>query len=156
MAFTYSPGFLQGTGTTASMFKVRRLIGDVDSTRPLLDDDEIYYVVAAESSPTYAAAAACEILAAQFSYLCNVEEGEFRISAANRAKAYAAMADRFRQGGPGDVPGNPNAIEAGMYVGGQSVSDKNDLNANSDNYPPTAWLGIDDFPGNASGGTTSF
>ena len=133
--------------------KVRLFIGDTDTARQQLADEEIDYVLTVQTSPTLAAASCCDLLIAKYAFLCNIESGELRISAAARHKHYEDLADRLRKGGAGDIPGDGFTPLAEMYVGGQSVDDKNTLNGNSDNVAPAFSLGMDDHP--ASGLSTS-
>lgn len=155
MTWTYTAGLLSLSTTTASLMKVRFMSGDTDTTRQQLTDEEIYGVLTYQTSPTLAAATACDALAAKYSFLCNVENGSLRISAAARMKHYQDLADRLRAGGAGDVPGDPNITEATMSVGGTSVSAKDTLASNSDNIGTPFRLGQDDMPG-LSSGTSSF
>src|SRR6187549_3128912 len=106
MTWTYSPGYLSSSGTTASLYKVRFMTGDKNTLDQQLSDEEIYGVLTYESSPTLAAAVACDAIAGNYARLCNVENGSLRISAAARHSHYMKLADRLRAGGAGDVPGD--------------------------------------------------
>lgn len=147
MTFSYSPGFLTASGTTASLYKCRLMTGDTDTTRQQLQDEEYFYFINYQSSPTLAAAAACDALAAKYSFQCNTENASLRISAAARMKHYMDLADRLRAGGAGDIPGDPNIIEATMYVGGASVAAKDSIFGDSDVVQPAFRVGQDDMPG---------
>lgn len=156
MTFSYTTGFLTAaSGTTANMWRVRRMIGDTDSTWQLLSDEEIYLALNYETSPTLAAAVSCDFIAAGFLRQCNTENSELRVSAAARHKHYLDFAERLRAGGPGDVPGNPDVILADMYVGGQSFTAKQALDDDSDNVPPSFRIGLDDSPEVGWSDTTS-
>lgn len=155
MGFTYTTGFLTSSGATASLYKVRLMVGDTDTTRQQLQDEEIYYFINYQSSPTLAAAAACDALAAKYSFQINTMNSQLRVSAAARMQHYMDLADRLRAGGAGDIPGDPNIIEATMSVGGSSVSAKDDIFSDSDSVQPSFRLGQDDMPG-VSSATASF
>lgn len=147
MTFTYTTGFLTAaSGTTVNMWKVRRIVGDTDDTWQLLADEEVYMALNYETSPTMAAAVCCDFIAGSFLRQCNTENSELRVSAAARHKHYLDFAERLRAGGAGDVPGDPDIVLADMYVGGQSVADKQTLDANSDNVAPSFRIGLDDSP----------
>jgi hypothetical protein len=147
MTFTYTPQLLTSTGTTASLMKVRRMTGDVDSTWQLLSDEEIYGALTWETSPTLAAAVACDFIAAGFARQCNQENASLRLSAAVRMQHYQELAQRLRKGGAGDVPQSTTVIAAEMYVGGAEQSAKDTLASDTDLVQPPAKIGQDDFPG---------
>jgi hypothetical protein len=146
MTWTYDPTLLQSSGTTASLAKVRRMIGDVDTTWQLLSDEEIYYALSVESSPTIAAAVSCEMVAAGFLRQCNTENSLLRVSAAARHKHYLEMADRLRRGGAGDVPGDVTVYVCDMYVGGAEVSENDTLAADTSRAEPMFKIGEHDNP----------
>lgn len=148
--WTYSSYLItSATGTTASMQKVRVLIGDTDEDDPQLDDEVLYYVLAAQPVLTYAAAACADILAAKYARQVNITIGETRVTKERIYYHYKSLAESLRSSGPGDIPGGDGAgiILADAYVGGSSVADKESLNDNTDNSPTPFRLGQDDFDG---------
>lgn len=147
MTWTYDLTLLTATSSTGSLMKVRRMIGDIDTTRQQLSDEEIYYVLASQTSPTLAAATSCDLLAAQYAFQVNTENSELRVSAAARHKHYLSLADRLRAGGPGDVPGDANVLEATMYVGGAIHSQTEARALDTDLAQPELAVGRDDDPG---------
>ena len=130
----------------SSLMKVRLMIGDTDANRQQLQDEEINWVLGNETSPTLAAAACADLLAGKYSFLVNTENLSLKLSAASRQLHYQTLADRLRKGGAGEIPGDAIITSAEMYVGGQSVSAKADLNADSDNRETDFSLGMDDSP----------
>lgn len=133
--------------------KVRLFSGDVEAADEQLQDEEINLITDNETSPTLAAAIACELIAAKYLRQANTEHGNLRVSAAARHKHYLEMAKQLRAGGAGDVPGDPNIVEATMSVGGTSVDAKTDLASDSDNIGPSFAIGMDDHPDNPSAGS---
>lgn len=146
MVWTYTTGYLTTSGTTASLYKVRLMIGDNDTTRQQLQDEEIYGAISYESSPTLAAAVCCDYLVAKYAFLCNVENGSLRISAAARHSHYRKLAETLRKGGAGDVPGDSTIVSATAYVGGSSKTAVDALKDDTDNILSPFRVGQDDHP----------
>lgn len=93
MTWTYS-GDPKGSEKDA----VRFLVGDTDSSDPLLQDEEIQYLVDTEGSTIYAAVAAALAISAKFSRLADREiRYEIRVDLSQKAKAYAELGARLRQ-----------------------------------------------------------
>lgn len=68
MAWTYDPTNLVTTTPTGRLNSVRLLIGDTDSTDPILQNEEIYFSLAQTNDNVYYAGSwACRIIAAKFS-----------------------------------------------------------------------------------------
>lgn len=151
MTWTYSSASLG-----LSRNKVRLMIGDVDTTRQQLDDAEIDFVLTTETSPTLAAAVCAEMLSARYTFQTDTTNGALSVAASKRASAYQKLADRLRRGGAGDIPGDPQAIMATMYVGGQSRTAVAALGQNSDNIAPNFSLGMDDFSHGWGGASTTY
>ena len=152
MTWTYIPQLLSSTATTASLMKVRLLIGDTDTGRQQLQDEEVYFVLGEQAAINYAAADCADLLSAKYAFLVNTENSELRVSAAARHKHYADLAKRLRSNGPGSTPGGEaaGATLAGGYAGGISEVSNDLLKDTSDNILPAAAIGQDDFPGTAS------
>lgn len=150
MTFSYTTGWLSTTSAmTSNMVAVRRMVGDIKTTNQLIQDEEYYWVLSQSSNNLYAAASMCDLLAAEFAFLCNTENSELRISAAARHKHYLALADRYRAQGPGDIPGGEGdgTVLGEIYVGGAVVADEEALRDN-DSYSPAPFaVGQDDLPG---------
>lgn len=126
--------------------RVRLLIGDTDDSRQQLQDEEIAYVLTQQTSTTLAAAACADLLCAKYAFLVNTENGSLRLSAAARHKHYQDLADRLRAGGAGEIPGDATVHDARIYVGGTSISDKDNILGDSDTVQPAFRLGQDDHP----------
>lgn len=131
---------------SSSLYKCRLLVGDVETSRQQLQDEEINWVLSQSESVMMAAAGCCDLLAAKYLFQVNTENSELRISAEMRHKHYLAMADRYRKGGTGEVPGDGNIVASGMYVGGAVISEKQNLQTDSDLVTPVFDLGMDDNP----------
>ena len=102
MTFTWNSSLLSGTGTTASMHKVRILVGDTNSDDPQLDDEVIYYVLTVQSVLTYASAACADMIAAKYAREVNITVGETRVTKERIYYHYKDLAERLRAAGPGD------------------------------------------------------
>lgn len=110
MTFTYVPDF------TTDRDRIRRLIGDVDSTNPLFSDEELGWFVTLEGSYLRAAAAACEALAAAGSGESDFTIGGKIAQRASQAPVmWAKRAREFR------IRANRGSIVP--YAGGISRSD---------------------------------
>ena len=142
MTFSYNNAGLANSAKD----RVRLLIGDTDDARQQLQDEEIAYVLTQQVQTTLAAAACCDLLAAKYSFLVNTENGSLRLSAAARHQHYIKLADRLRAGGAGEVPGDSTVHDARIYVGGTSISAKNNILSDSDVVQPAFRLGQDDHP----------
>ena len=82
---------------TSDRDKIRFLIGDTDSTDPLLSDEEIAFTLAEAGGSVYQAGHdSCYAIAAKFSRMAQSKSvGDLSISYADRAAAYAAQAERL-------------------------------------------------------------
>ena len=157
MSWSYSPGFISLTGTTASLHKIRFAVGDTDSTRQQLQDEEIFGILTWETSPMLAAAACCDGLAAKYSFQMNVIDASLQVMAERRMAHYQNLADRLRRGGAGDIPGDENiTLIDGIYVGGASIAGKQSFASDDDFVQPSFSLGQDDNPFVQTGATSGF
>lgn len=79
--------------------KVRFLIGDTDSTEPLLSDEEIAFTIAEAGGSVYQGGHdACYAISAKFSRMAQSKSvGDLSLSYADRAGAYAAQAKRLQE-----------------------------------------------------------
>ena len=69
--------------------EVRFLIGDTDSTDPLLSDEEIEYLLAGSGSPRQAAYDGCVDIAGKFARMASSKSvGDLSISYSDRARAF--------------------------------------------------------------------
>lgn len=142
MTWTYNAASL----SASDRYKVRLLIGDVDTTRQQLQDEEIDWVLTEQAVVSYAAAACCDLLASKYAFLVNTENSALRLSAAARHKHYLELADRLRKSA-GDLPGGDGTGVplATAYAGGMLKSDKETLEADEDLVTPLFDIGQDDI-----------
>lgn len=133
MTWTYSPT----TSAFNSRDYVRREIGDVVTTDQLLSDEEIAQAISVEGDLVLSSARCCEWLATYFARKADIVEGKLSLRLSQRSAAYKAQAERLRMyGGSFAVP----------YAGGISVTDKDNVNNDSDRVPPAFWKGMSDNP----------
>jgi len=116
--------------------EVRLLSGDILSTRSTHltnSDEEIAYFIAEEGSGAPAAIAACEALAVKWTAEPESQTtGGLSISNGDMVKKFQAAADMLRASKLRPVP----------YLGGQSVSDKQVDEDDSDNVGPRFFRGM--------------
>lgn len=145
MTWTYAGS--PGSSTAAELRDAVRLYtGDNDSSDEQLSDEEIAFLLDNnDDNAILAAIDACRALQARYSRQASKTIGKLRIAASDRAKAYASMID---------------TLEAKAYegtatadFGGQSISGKEALAADSDAIQPIFERGMDDFTSDA--GTAS-
>jgi hypothetical protein len=79
---------------TSKLYQVRRMVGDVLSGDPQLQDEEINFIVSSQPSDDVylAAAEACRNLAAQYSRKASTTTGPVHTTYDNQARAYAQRA----------------------------------------------------------------
>lgn len=113
MTWTYTAATL----ATSNKDQVRFLIGDVDSTAPLVQDEEITFALTQENNNYGAAARCCESIANNFLRKADVRigRGGTTLTYSVAAKQYADMAAAFRK--------RANGMNA-PWAGGRSADDK--------------------------------
>jgi len=116
---------------------IRREIGDVLSTDPLLTDEEINATSALEGSVLGQAARCCEWIATSLGRKADLTAGQLSIRYSQRAAAFTAMAQRLR---------SLDAITAVPYAGAVSIADKQATNDDEDQVQPSFWKGMSDNP----------
>ena len=139
--WTYS-----GNPSSSPLDEVRFLIGDVDSTKPLIADEEINYNLAMVSDPQnpqsskFLSAAYCaDAIAARSARSVDKSVGDLSLSYSQQAKAFKDMAQSLRNratwlgvpiyaGGISrtDKAANyqePDTVQAGIKIDGMSVVD---------------------------------
>ncbi len=152
MSWSYS-----GDPATSPKDEVRFLVGDTDSTKPLISDEEINYniVLVYGASPPASgnylpAAYAADGIAAKSARSVDKSVGDLRLSYSQQAKAFRDLATVLRR----------RATLAGVpiYFGGQSLAEKQAFYADPDqtqaaakvdgmNYASPANTTDDDFIG---------
>lgn len=116
--------------------KVRLLIGDTNSNRPLLDDEEIEFFLSQEMNIYMAAAKCCDSLIAQDGIIAAKKVGDLQIKYDHHI--FLGIKLRLEARGMGyQVP----------YMGGISVGDKEAQQSDTDWVEPTISRGLDDNPG---------
>lgn len=109
--------------------QVRFLIGDTDSTDPLLQDEEIVWVLSKyNNSPINAAIRCCESVVGKFSRLANETVGQVRIEFKQKAEGYMKLLTMLKT--------RLATEDATPYAGGISISDKITVNQNTDRVKP--------------------
>ena len=128
---------------------VRFLVGDVDSSNPILTDSEILAITTLQPVITYAAAAAADTIAARYAIQVDTAIGRTRISLSDRFDHFKQLADRLRETA-GDLPGGDGTgiPTVSMFVGGISVSANEAMADDTDRVQPSFTIGMDDNPGN--------
>ena len=95
MTFTYN-----GNPAASPLEEVRFLVGDTDSTRPLLQDEEIEYVIAKWDplfgSTTLNAAVCCEVIAGNFAREISVSADGVSVGLSELQAKYDARATSLR------------------------------------------------------------
>ena len=95
--------------------EVRFLVGDTNTAEQLLQDEEIEYLLDEEGSAIEAAIAAAYAIAAKFSRQADIQDGQMRISASQKAAAYTKLAENLK---------TKMGVLAVPYAGGISLDEK--------------------------------
>lgn len=130
MAWTYG-----GDPSTSNLDAVRYMVGDVDSTAPLVTDEVITWEISQWPNLYQAAANVADSIAAllgrtQGMRADGVTFGDAANQMRERAKTLRARGATASNGGTGAAAG-------GIYVGGISISDKAAREADTDRVRPT-------------------
>lgn len=131
--WTYS-----GDPTVSIKDEVRFLVGDTDESDPQLQDAEIAYAVTTYGSAFRAAIYCCRALMGKYGRLVSKSVGDLRISYSDRFTHYKEMAAQLAA----DAFGS----DAQVYAGGQTVTDKQTVESNTDRLVPAFRIGIMDNP----------
>lgn len=91
MTFTYT-----GDPSVSDRDKVRFLIGDTDSTDPLVNDEEIEWALGEAGSIYQAAHDLCTVIASKFARMATSKSvGDLSLSYQDRAETYHRLAERM-------------------------------------------------------------
>ena len=131
--FTY---FDDNLGT--SLNKVRLLIGDINSTDVQFSDDEINFFIDEESNIYGAASVACQALAMKFTPSVDKKVGPLWLEQSQIAAGYKTMAKDFK------TKSNQKG-SARIYLGGETISNKNIDKADTDVVQPFFKRNQNDF-----------
>lgn len=134
MSWSYNSSTL----STDFTMQIRLYIGDVSSSDQLLQDEEIEYVETLTTGLNLASAECCEMIAARWGRLADVDNEGLSVKASQRHDHYMAMAKDFRKQAKG---------YATIFVGGRSKATKESRASDSDYVEPWFRRGMDDFPG---------
>jgi hypothetical protein len=121
---------------------VRYLIGDTNTAKQQLSDEEIAFSLAEEGGKYRAAAAACRAIAAKYGRMVDKAVGDLRLSYSQLQKQYLDLAEKLDT--------KSSAGTAIPYQGGQTVSDKNVDDLDTDRVQPAFKRNQFDFPGQGS------
>jgi hypothetical protein len=132
MTWTYG-----GDPSANNRDEVRFLIGDVDSTQPLLTDEEIAYAIA-ELNSNYATAAFCIDRILSKGYMADREVGDLKISGSQVAAHLKAVKKDLLQRDSGSrVP----------FFGGMTEASRETYDLDTSLIQKTHWEGQFDHPG---------
>lgn len=119
--------------------QIRSLIGDTDSTDPLLQDEEIAFYATQESGVYRQAAACCRTVAGKFARRVDRAVGDLRLSSSQQATAYLSLA--------GELLRKAAVSDAVPYAGGISIGDKDGVEDDTDRVVPKFTRTTGDVPG---------
>ena len=110
--------------------RVRLLVGDTDSTDPLVTDEEIAaYTTGLMAQPNdyLAAASVCDAIAAKMSRRADMSVGSSSVSLSQQVTQYERKARELRR---------RSATQTSPFVGGVSISEKQTSEADTDRTQP--------------------
>lgn len=122
--------------------KVRFLIGDTDSTDPLVSDEEILHCITKQTRLELAAAMTLRALAAKFSRMVDKSMGGISARMGQIAKAFS---DRANELDPGRLTANINVGILPVF-GGVTIAEKMNENADYGATQPAFKKGMNDDP----------
>lgn len=141
MTWTYNSSQVGSSGLAT----VRWYIGDVSSGDQLRSDEEINAVLTNITSNTkLAAIQILDSLAAYYSRQADTHNEGLDVLASQRAKAFRQQAASLR---------SDAYVGAEVFVGGRSISEKDDRAADTDLVQPSFERDMDDFPGTIASST---
>lgn len=122
--------------------EVRFLAGDTNEADPLIYDEEIAYALAQHPEPRLAAAMCLRAQAALFARKVSRSVGDVSRSLSDAAKAFTERANELDPYGI-----TRTATGATPVFGGQSISEKETLDSDTDAVQPFFKRGKYDYPG---------
>ena len=143
MAFTYSASDLNTTTASGRLNSVRLLVGDTDSSDPLVQDEEITFALSqANNNVYYAAAWICRVIAAKFSRMVTTQiDGALSAHYSDRAKQYQQLATQVEAQGK-----KTSGKSLGVFGGGISVAAVEVNNQDTDRIQPVFTIDRFDNP----------
>lgn len=133
--WTYDPSQI----ANSTRYQVRRLVGDVIAEDPQILDAEVDFFITQRANAYGAAAECCRSIAAQYSRKVDTTTpGELVTHFSTQQKAYAQRAV--------ELEARSSALGAGAmpYAGGISISDKINVQADTDRVQPSFNIGLMD------------
>lgn len=106
--------------------KVRREIGDTQTSDQQLADEEIDYTLTQRSSVLGAAILCCDLIISNYARQVSQSVGSVSVSYSDRLEHYRGLLGRLRMRGPAITP----------YCGGISVSEKQSVDDDTDRDAP--------------------
>lgn len=142
MSFTYDPTDLDTSTSSGKLNSVRLLIGDTDSSDPLLQDEEILFSLAQKSTVYGAAALSCKFVVANFSRLVDTQlDGVLQENYSDLVKNYSSLASKMT-----DLDDSESGVKFGISAGGISKTEMNLVQSLPDRVPSEFWVGQFDNP----------
>jgi len=132
-----------GRPESSTRDEVRFLVGDTCEKNPLVRDEEIAYALAKFPTVRLAAALVLRALASKFASQVSYRVGDVQLSGGGQVTgAYQKRADEL----------DPSHLTAGCALllpkfGGESISEKETFDADSDAVQPAFRRGMNDIPG---------
>lgn len=132
MTWTYT-----STDLSTDLMKIRRWIGDVDTTDQFLTDEEVNSASSQSGSNEGAAAMCCEWIAAGFARKADKTVGPLHIALQQKYEHYIELASRFRAN---------LSVYALPSAGGIDVDDVDDMVSDTNRVEPSFRVGMMDHP----------
>ena len=145
MAWNYS-----GNPSDSDLDQVRFLVGDTDSTDPLVLDEEIDFAISNQSTLPLAAAQVLRALATKFSRQASWKVGD--VAATNVAAVAKAFKERADELDPDGITLGDAKLAAPKF-GGLTYSEKDTYDSDTDAVQPMFKKGLNDIPGGPDIGT---
>jgi hypothetical protein len=141
MSWTYA----SSNAGSSDLSWVRMRVGDCTSGDQLLQDEEIEANLSEMGDKYFAAARSARSISAWFSRRVQKSIGKLSISCQQASESYERLAVQLEMEG---------GFRATPYCGGISVSDKENVESDSDRVLPQFYLGQTDIPGSGVYGST--
>ena len=133
MSWSYSPSDLNTTTASGRLNIARLLVGDTDSSDPLVQNEEILFALSQTGNNVYYAAVwTCRAIAAKFSRMVTTQlDGALSANYSDKAKQYNQLAVQI------EAQGKKTSGKAlGVSAGGISVAAMNVANSDPDRVKP--------------------
>jgi hypothetical protein len=131
MTFTFS-----NTSITTDLAKVRHLIGDTDSTDPLLTDEQITFELVEDSNIYLCAANCCDRICAQLARKIDRNGTGFSATRSQKFQHYKDLAEILR---------SKSSTQCDVYWSNLSLDDADSIEQDSDFIQPSFKVGQNDY-----------